>query len=81
MESEFLKHLVNDLDQLEVASNQVHWRLEALTLSVSNKIVLIHLILCHQVLVWHTRTELVNLKKEEKFKEQKGHHSDKGIEV
>ena len=25
LESEFLKHLVNDLYQLEVASNQVHW--------------------------------------------------------
>jgi len=55
LESEFLKHLVNDLDQLEVASNQV--------------------------LVWHTRTEPVNLKKEEKFKEQKGHNSDQGLEV
>ena len=38
-------------------------------------------IICHQVLVWHTRTELVNLKKEEKFKEQKGHNSDQGLEV
>ena len=37
--------------------------------------------ICHQVLVWHTRTELVNLKKEEKFKEQKGHNSDQGLEV
>ena len=35
----------------------------------------------YQVLVWHTRTESVDLKKEEKFKEQKGHNSDKGIEV
>ena len=35
----------------------------------------------YQVLVWHTRTESVDLKKAEKFKEQKGHNSDKGIEV
>jgi len=55
LESEFLKHLVRDINQLEVASSQV--------------------------LVWHTRTESVDLKKEEKFKEQKGHNSDKGIEV
>lgn len=55
LESEFLKYLVNDISQLEVASNQV--------------------------LVWHTRTELVNLKKEAKFKEQRGYNSDKGIEV
>ena len=55
LESEFLKHLVSDINQLEVASSQV--------------------------LVWHTRTESVNLKKEEKFKKLKGHNSDQGIEV
>ena len=80
MESEFLKHLVNDLDELEVASNQVPWTPGALIVMRSQGVLLL-INLCQQVLVWHTRTELVNLKKEEKFKEQKGHHSDQGIEV
>ena len=78
LESEFLKHLVNDLDQLEVASNQVDWMPhDQFNCNVGSEFFFI----CHQVLVWHTRTEPVNLKKEEKFKEQKGHNSDQGLEV
>ena len=34
-----------------------------------------------QVLVWHTRAEEVNLKKEEKFLELKGRRSGEGLEV
>ena len=56
-------------------------RQELSLLCAHEKSVLLLINPCQQVLVWHTRTELVNLKKEEKFKELKGHHSDQGIEV
>jgi galactosylgalactosylxylosylprotein 3-beta-glucuronosyltransferase 3 len=56
LESEFLKHLVTGLEELEPVAGD-------------------------RVLVWHTRTELVNLKREEKFAQLTGHKSDHGLEV
>ena len=57
-ESEFLKHLVMGLHELEPKAD-----------------------LCTKVLVWHTRTEKVDLKEEKRRKEKGLHMSDHGIEV
>lgn len=56
LESEFMKHLVTGLEDLEPVATG-------------------------QVLVWHTRTEKVNLNKEKKYKELTGHLTDEGLEV
>ena len=56
LESEFLKHLVTGLEELEPVAQG-------------------------RVLVWHTRTEQPNMKKEEKYLKLTGSHTDEGLEV